>query len=572
MIRQPIVVTIGHIDHGKTTLLDKVRKTAVQSKEAGGITQAIGATEIPTDIVNRICGELLKKLNIKITVPGLLFIDTPGHEAFTAIRKRGSSIADLAILVIDINEGFQAQTDESVRILKEFKTPFLVAATKIDKIDGWIPDENACFIDSITKQPEWVTKKFDELFYKLVGQLSERGFDSERFDRVSDFSKTIVIVPCSGITGEGVPELLMALVGLSQTFLKKELETTKGIGKGSILEVKEVKGLGKTIDVILYDGETRKGDWLIVGGKEPVVTKIKALLKPHPLREIRVEKKFEHVDYVSAASGVKIAALNLDDVIAGSPVATVHDENDIEKVKDELQTGIEEIEFEKVGEGIILKADNLGSLEALIGVFKDKVPIKKAEIGKVLRKDVIEIEAVKDPLKKVIIAFNVDVDDLAAKEAKDRLLTIIHNNIIYKLTEGFEEFIKQQEERIKQEKLDAIVLPAKIKILPGHTFRVSDPAIVGIEVLAGTIKTGFKLQKDGKEIGTIRAIESENKALERAERGDKVAISIKGPIVGRHIREGDELATIISENDLKVLKELDMREEIELAKEILEIE
>jgi len=459
-----------------------------------------------------------------------------------------------------------------VRILKEFKTPFLVAATKIDKIDGWIPDENACFIDSITKQPEWVTKKFDELFYKLVGQLSERGFDSERFDRVSDFSKTIVIVPCSGITGEGVPELLMALVGLSQTFLKKELETTKGIGKGSILEVKEVKGLGKTIDVILYDGETRKGDWLIVGGKEPVVTKIKALLKPHPLREIRVEKKFEHVDYVSAASGVKIAALNLDDVIAGSPVATVHDENDIEKVKDELQTGIEEIEFEKVGEGIILKADNLGSLEALIGVFKDKVPIKKAEIGKVLRKDVIEIEAVKDPLKKVIIAFNVDVDDLAAKEAKDRLLTIIHNNIIYKLTEGFEEFIKQQEERIKQEKLDAIVLPAKIKILPGHTFRVSDPAIVGIEVLAGTIKTGFKLQKDGKEIGTIRAIESENKALERAERGDKVAISIKGPIVGRHIREGDELATIISENDLKVLKELDMREEIELAKEILEIE
>lgn len=572
MIRQPIVVTIGHIDHGKTTLLDKVRHTAVQAKEAGGITQAIGATEIPTDIVNKICGPLLERLKIKIGVPGLLFIDTPGHEAFTAIRKRGSSLADLAILVIDINEGFQAQTDESVRILKEFQTPFIVAATKIDRIDGWISNENECFIDTIGKQPEWVVQKFDEVFYKLVGQLSERGFESERFDRVDDFSKTVVIVPCSGITGEGVPEILMALVGLSQAFLKKNLEVTKGIGRGSILEVKEVKGLGKTIDVILYDGETRKGDWLIVGGKEPIVTKIKALLKPNPLKEIRVEKKFQNVDHVSAASGIKIAALNLDDVIAGSPIATVHNEKDIEKVKQELQTGIEQIEFEATGEGIILKADNLGSLEALVGVFKERVDIKKAEIGKVLRKDVMEIDAVKDRLKKVIIAFNVDVDVVAAKEAKDKSLKIVQNNIIYKLIEEFDGFIEEQKQMIRKEKLESIIMPAKIKLLPGHVFRVSGPAIVGIEVLAGTIKTGFKLQRNGKEIGTIKAIQSESKSVDKAVRGDKVAISIAEPTVGRHIKEGEELVTKISKDDLKVLQELDMTDEIQLAKEILVIE
>jgi translation initiation factor 5B len=566
MIRQPIVVTIGHVDHGKTTLLDKIRKTAVQSKEVGGITQAIGATEIPIDVVKKLCGPLLEKLKIKIEIPGLLFIDTPGHEAFTAIRKRGSSIADLAILVIDINEGFQAQTDESLQFLKEFKTPFLVAATKVDRIEGWIQNKGECFLDSFEKQPDWVKQSFDEKFYKLVGQLSERGFESERFDRVTDFKKTVAIVPCSGITGEGVSELLVVLAGLAQAFLKEQLEVSKGIGRGSILEVKELRGLGTTIDVILYDGEIKKGDWLIIGGKKPIVTKIKALLKPRPLKEIRIEKQFENIDYASAAAGVKIAAPDLDSVIAGSPIATVHEGGQIEELKKELQASVEEIEFEKAGEGIIIKADNLGSLEALIGIFKNKVAIKKADIGKVLRKDVLEIENVKDRLKKIIIAFNVDIDEIAAKEAGDKSINILQNNIIYKLTEGYEEFVKETEEKIKLEKLETITLPAKIKILPGHTFHVSHPAIVGVEVLAGTIKTGYKLKKNGKEIGEIKAIQSEGASIEKAVTGDKVAISVEGPVVGRHINEGDELATVITEDDLKVLKELKMSEEIELAR------
>ena len=571
MIRQPIVVTIGHVDHGKTTLLDKIRRTAVQSKEAGGITQAIGATEIPLDIVKRICGNLLQKLKIEIKIPGLLFIDTPGHEAFTAIRKRGSSIADLAILVIDINSGIQPQTDESIQILKQFKTPFLVAATKVDRIEGWIRNEGSCFFESIEKQPEWVRQKFDEKFYHLVGQLSERGFESERYDRVEDFKKTVAIVPCSGITGEGVPELLMMLTGLAQSFLKDELETSRGIGRGSILEVKEVRGLGSTIDVILYDGEIKKGDWLIVGGKKPIVTKIKALLKPKPLKEIRVEKQFDNIDYVFAAAGVKIAAPDLDDVIAGSPIATVHEGGQIEEIKKELQTGIEEIEFEKPVDGVILKADNLGSLEALIGIFKDRVEIKKAQTGKVLRKDVLEIDAVKDPLRKIIVAFNVGIDEVAAQYAKDKSIKIIQNNIIYKLTEGYEKFIEEIKEKIRLQKLETITMPAKIKILPGHVFRASNPAIVGVEVLAGTIKSGFRLQKEGKEIGEIKAIQSENKSLEKLESGEKAAISIEGPTVGRHIMEGDELTTVISEKDLKVLEELKLNAEIQLAKQILGI-
>jgi translation initiation factor 5B len=533
------------------------------------LTQHVGASYIPADTIQKTCGKLLERFNIKIEIPGLLFIDTPGHAAFITIRKRGSSIADLAILVIDITEGVQEQTDESIKILKHFKTPFVVAATKIDKIEGWIPNQNECFLDSFSKQPEWVKQKFDEKFYRLLGQLSERGFESERFDRITDFKKTVAIVPCSGISGEGISDLLVVLAGLAQTFLKKELETTRGIGKGSILEVKELRGLGTTIDVILYDGEMKRGDWLIIGGKQPIVTKIKALLKPPPLRELRIEKQFENVDYVYAAAGIKIAAPDLEKAIAGSPIATVHEGGQIEQIKKELQAGIEEIEFEKTGEGIILKADSLGSLEALIGMFKDRVTIKKAEIGKVMRKDVIEIGNVNDPYKKIIIAFNVEIDDIAAKEAKDKGINVLQSNVIYTLLEGYEDFLKVQEERIRLQKLETITLPARIKLLPGHIFHASNPAIVGVEVLAGTIKAGYKLKKNGREIGEIKAIQSEGASVEKAVIGGKVAISIEGPIVGRQIEEGDELTTVITEDDLKVLEELNMKEEIELAKEIL---
>jgi translation initiation factor 5B len=571
MIRQPIVVTVGHSDHGKTTLLDRIRGTTVTATEVGFLTQHVGASYIPIDTIKKICGPLLEKLNIKIEIPGLLFIDTPGHAAFTAIRRRGSSIADLAILVIDITEGIQEQTDESINILKEFKTPFVVAATKIDRIEGWIQQKTTSFLDSFSKQPEWVKQNSEDKTYKLVGQLSERGFESERFDRVTDFKKTIAIVPCSGITGEGIAELLAMLSGLAQTFLKKELEVSKGIGRGSILEVREVRGLGKTIDVILYDGEIRRGDWLIIGGKEPIVTKIKTLLKPPPLKEIRIEKQFENIDYISAAAGIKISAPGLEDVIAGSPIATTSNERQLEEIKKELQAGIEEIEFEEMGEGVILKADTLGSLEALIGIFKDKVSIKKAEIGNVLRKDVIEIESVRDPLKKIIIAFNVGVDEVASKEAKDKDITILSNKVIYQLIEDYDVFVKQQEEKIRLEKLESITLPARIKILLGHTFHVSNPATVGVEVLEGTVKPGYRLQKKGKEIGLIKAIQSENISLTKASRGDKVAVSIEGPIVGRQIREGDELETIITEDDLRVLEELKLNEDIRLAKEILGI-
>ncbi len=568
MIRQPIVCVLGHVDHGKTTLLDSIRGSGVAEGEVGRITQHIGASELPKKVIEKVCGDLLEKMKIKLNIPGLLFIDTPGHEAFTTLRKRGGSIADLAVLVVDINEGFQPQTDESLTFLKEFKTPFLVAATKIDKIFGWIRKPKACFLESFKDQPERVKKELEEKIYKLVGELSERGFEAERFDRVSDFAKQVCIVPTSGISGEGIPELLVILCGLAQKYLKNKLEIEKGVGKGSVLEVKEFKGLGTTIDVILYDGEIKKGDYLVIGGTEKekvIVTKIRALLKPEPLKELRVEKKFLQVDSVSAAAGIKISAPGLEEVIAGSPIRAVRTEKDLEKAKEEVEKEIEEIEIETEGEGVLVKTDTLGSLEALIKILKElNIPIRKAKVGNITKSDILEIKTLEEP---IIFAFNSKILPEAEEALKGSGVKIFKSNIIYKIIEDYQEW-KEEEEKKKEEKiLESAIRPGKVKVLPGCVFRQSKPAIFGVEVLAGTIKPNYILRSDDKIIGEIKQIQLRGENVKEAKIGDKVAISMEGVTMGRQIKENDILEVVLNDKDLKILEKIKNKlreDEIEL--------
>ena len=175
-IRQPIITVLGHVDHGKTSVLDYLRGTTLADREAGKITQHIGATEVPLDKIKESCGELLDLFKLEFNIPGLLFIDTPGHEAFSNLRKRGGSIADIAVLVIDINQGIQPQTRESIEILKSFKVPFIIAANKVDLITGW-NSKDKIFIKNLKNQAENVTKYFNNNFYKILGNLSEMGFE-----------------------------------------------------------------------------------------------------------------------------------------------------------------------------------------------------------------------------------------------------------------------------------------------------------------------------------------------------------------------------------------------------------
>jgi translation initiation factor 5B len=536
-------------------LLDCIRGTAVTKLEPGELTQHIGASFITKKVIEDLSKDLLKKMKISIEIPGLLFIDTPGHAAFISMREKGCNVADLAILVVDVNEGFQEQTYESLKILKEYKVPFIVAATKIDKITGWRDQKTTSFLESISKQSEDVVEELDKKIYMIVSSLAEYNFDSERFDRVTDFTKQIAIVPVSSITKEGIAELLAILAGLAQKFLKDRIKCS-GKTKGIILEVKEVKGLGLTLDIILYDGKLSREDYLIIGGKEPIVTKVKALLLPRPLQEIRVEKKFINVDEVNAAAGVKVVAQNLEKAIAGMPIRATKDEKEIPKLVEEVK--IEKyVEFEKDPNGVIIKADTVGSLEAMVKLLKEaNIPIRKADIGSINREDFIEGELIQDKYRKVILAFNIKVDEETINEARNFGLKIFSSNVIYRIIDEYKKWMEEEKRKEIETKLEILPRPVKIRVIPGAVFRNSKPAIFGVDVVEGTLKPGITLKREGKIVGKVKEIQSEGRTIQKAIKGERVAISIEEAVVGRNVFENDVLISELSREEVEKLKEV----------------
>jgi len=559
-IRQPIVCVLGHVDTGKTLLLDKIRKTSVQAREAGGMTQHIGASFFPLETLKQMIGSLLSAFKGEIEIPGLLVIDTPGHEAFTNLRRRGGSVADIAILVIDVLRGFEAQTYECIEILKTRKTPFLVAANKIDRIPGWKSYPDTPFLKSYQLQDKYVQEDLDNRLYEIIGTFSRLGFRADRFDRIKDFTRTVAIVPTSAKTGEGIVELLAVLVGLTQQYLKKRLQTTAGPAKGTVLEVKEEPGLGVTLNTIIYDGTLKRDDLIVVGGKEkPIVTRVRAILVPKPLDEIRDPRdKFSSVDFVSAAAGVKIVAPELEGALAGAPLYVVPEGEDVEKYVKLVSEEIEKVKISTDVDGVVLKADTLGSLEAIAEYLRRQgVPIRLADIGDVSKRDVTEASIVKEhePLYGVVLAFNVKVLPDAEEEAKNVGVQIFKEKIIYHLIDNYVSWLKAQREAKLAAEFEKLVKPGKIRILEGYVFRRAKPAIIGVEVLAGRIKPKYSLVRaeDGEEVGEIQQIQEKGKALPEAKQGMQVAISLDKPIVGRHIFENDVLYVRVPEAHAKAL-------------------
>jgi translation initiation factor 5B len=559
-IRQPIVCVLGHVDTGKTLLLDKIRKTSVQAREVGGITQHIGASFFPVETLRQLVGPLLSMVKAEIEIPGLLIIDTPGHEAFTNLRRRGGSVADIAILVIDVLRGFEAQTYECIEILKARKTPFLVAANKIDRIPGWKSYPDTPFMKVYQLQDPYVREDLDNRLYDIIGVFSRLGFRADRFDMIRDFTKTIAIVPTSAKTGEGLTELLMVLVGLTQQYLRSRLQTTEGAAKGTVLEVKEEPGLGLTVNTIIYDGVLQRDNLIVVGGKErPIVTRVRAILVPKPLDEIRDPRdKFSSVDSVSAAAGVKIVAPDLEGALAGAPLYAVPQGEELDRYVRLVSEEVERIRIATDVDGVVLKADTLGSLEAIAeNLRKNNVPIRLADVGDVSKRDVTEASVVKEhePLYGVILAFNVKVLSDAEEEALNKGVQIFREKIIYHLIENYLSWLKMQHEAKIEEEFEKLVKPGKIRVLEGYIFRRAKPAIFGVEILAGRIKPKYALVRaeDGKDLGEIQQIQEKGQALSEAKQGTQVAISMDKPIVGRHIFEKDILYVKVPEADAKAL-------------------
>ncbi|WP_296876698.1 translation initiation factor IF-2 [uncultured Methanobrevibacter sp.] len=579
-IRSPIVSVLGHVDHGKTTLLDYIRGSTIADKEAGGITQHIGATEIPNDTIEEICGNFISRLTIKDLIPGLFFIDTPGHAAFTSLRKRGGALADLAVLIVDINDGFKPQTYEALNILKMYKTPFIVVANKIDMLFGWETHEGASFKESFNQQAPSVQQALDTKVYEIVGTLHKEGFQSERFDRISNFASQISIIPISARSGEGIIEVLAMLLGLAQEYLTEQLEINEDApAKGTVLEIKEEVGLGLTIDSIIYDGVLRTNDEiaLMTSSNEVLTTKIRSILRPLPLEEMRdSKKKFQKFDEVVAAAGIKIAAPNLDDVVSGSPLRVLSDK---ENVEEEILKEIEDITISTEDEGILVKADTLGSLEAIVKLLRElEIPIREADIGDVNRRDIINssIALNEDDSHGAIIAFNVDVNTNSQEDLENSDVKLFKGDVIYQIIEDYEAWIDEMEQAKKKAFYDAIIKPAKFMSLPKLVFRQSKPAIIGIESISGTVKQGQTvINKNGEIVGVIASMEDKGETLPSIPRGQRVAMAIKDAVVGKHFDEGDELYVDIPEKHYKFIerefKEKLTEDEFETLYEFVEI-
>ena len=558
-LRTPIVAVLGHVDHGKTTLLDKIRGSAVTEGEAGAITQHIGATAVPLDVISDLSGSLVDPDDFDL--PGLLFIDTPGHHSFSTLRSRGGALADIAILVVDVNDGFQPQTLEAIDILKRTQTPFVVAANKVDTVPGWNPQPDTPIQQSIEAQSERAEGDMNERLYELIGQMSDHGFSSDMYWRVQNFRSNIGVVPVSAMTGEGLPDLLAVMMGLSQRYMKEEMSIdTQGPGAGTVLEVKEERGFGTTIDVVLYDGTVRESDQIVVGGlNEPIVTDVRALLQPRPLAEIRTEKRFEQVDEVVAATGIKIAAPDLDDAMAGAPVRVVRN-RPVEDVIAEVQAELAEIEVTTEEQGVVVKADTLGSLEAIADALDDaEVPIVRAEVGDVAPRDIAVADTANEREHEVVLAFNVDVLPDAKRRAEETGVRLFEDDVIYQLVEDYEAFSEEIHAAQQETVLDKIARPARFQVLQDHTFRQSDPAVVGVEVLSGTLKRNSRVVKwagnEPTRVGQLKSIQDEGEDIDELRAGERAAVSIDGPTVGRQIQEGDELWTEVPEKHAKILEQ-----------------
>ncbi len=572
-IRQPIVTVCGHVDHGKTSILDCLRDSCIQEGECGGITQKISFTSYPMSQMKAAC-PLIEKSGIRINIPGFLLIDTPGHAAFTNLRKRGGSLADLAILVVDINEGIKPQTAEVIQILKLHKTPFLIALNKIDNISGWRANIDKPIKESVESQGTNVKQIFDERYMTLIGSLNSFGLDSDLYYNISDFTKKIALMPCSARTKEGIPELIMMLCGLSQKYLTDKLRIGKD-PKGVLLEIKKEKS-NNYIEAILYDGELKKTDEIAIANfnteKDPIVTKIRILEEIEPLCA-----KFKHQEIVKASTGIRMQLIEKQEVLPGMPFEIY--KNNLKELKEKFTKEIsDKIKTKK--QGIIAKADSLGSIEALLFLLENQnIPVLKVGIGNINKSDAISAKANIEinELNAIIVGFNVDVDEDAKDLIRDqgKNIKVITNEVVYKLIEDLIDWRTEKQKEIEKKRLMELAGICKVKVLHQYVFRNTSPAIFGVKIEAGKLKQQMNLiDENGEKVGKIKNIESERKSVHEAGEGIEVAVSMPGINFERAMKNRNFLYSELGESqfrNFKKNKDLLSGNEMKTLQEIAEI-
>ncbi|XP_077243402.1 uncharacterized protein LOC143883952 [Tasmannia lanceolata] len=568
-LRSPICCILGHVDTGKTKLLDSIRRTNVQEGEAGGITQQIGATYFPAENIRERTKEL--KADAKLRVPGLLVIDTPGHESFSNLRSRGSGLCDIAILVVDIMHGLEPQTIESLNLLKMRKTEFIVALNKVDRLYGWKTCPNAPIVKAMKQQSNDVQMEFKSRLTGIITQFKEQGLNTELYYKNREMGETFSIVPTSAISGEGIPDMLLLLVQWTQKTMEEKLMFVSEV-QCTVLEVKVIEGLGTTIDVVLVNGMLHEGDQIVVCGMQgPIVTTIRALLTPHPMKELRVKGSYLHHKELKAAQGIKITAQGLEHAIAGTALYVVGSDDDLDDIKESAMQDMKSVmsRIDKSGEGVCVQASTLGSLEALLEFLKSpavNIPVSGINIGPVHKRDVMKASVMLERNKEyaTILAFDVKVTPEARELADETGVKIFIADIIYHLFDQFKAYIDKLKEEKKKDAAEEAVFPCVLQIMPNCIFNKKDPIVLGVDVIEGIAKVGTPICIPSKEyidIGRIASIEINHKQVDVAKKGQKVAIKIVGSnpeeqqkMYGRHFEIDDELVSRISRDSIDVLK------------------
>jgi translation initiation factor 5B len=556
-LREPIVSLLGHVDHGKTTLLDRIAGSARAAREAGGITQHIGAIEVPGATVRRLAEGVLSRE--QLVVPGLLFVDTPGHRSFETMRRRGGALSDLAILVIDAREGVMPQTKESIQILKREKTPFAVALTKVDLLAGWRKVvAPVSLVEQITRSGNDFSKLLDARVYSVAEELDQLGFSADRFDRVRDFTRNVGIVPVSAKTGVGVPELIALLVGLSQRFLARELVLVREGGEATILERSDQKGVGPVGSIIVYRGRLKVGDEIVVTGRnEPFASRVRGIYRPAPARDGRSSRaaRLESLEEVVAAAGVYLAAPGIEEAMPGGLLRVVHGPEEIEAVRLELAAASRPV-AELAESGVAIFADTLGGLEALAFECGDKkIPVHEAGVGPVSRSTVMRQATVHEPTHRAVIAFGVPVLPDAVAEAGEAV-RVFRADVMYRAIEEYLTWRQQRQREVDLARWAELVRPAKLEVLEGFVFRASKPAIVGVRVLGGVLRPGVRLMRsDGTEVGLLKGLQRENTSVPEAPEGTELAASIDGAVFGRNLKARDVLWVSLPEAAARALKD-----------------
>ena len=565
-LRSPVICVMGHVDTGKTKILDKLRNTNVQDNEAGGITQQIGATNVPLSAI-KTQTRMVEGLD-KIKIPGLLIIDTPGHESFSNLRSRGSSNCDMAILVVDIMHGLEQQTVESIKMLKERKVPFVVALNKIDRLYQWESDDGKDVEDLIKSQKRHVQQEFQKQVELVAVQFAEKELNVKLFYENDNPREYVSMVPTSAHSGDGMGNLMAMVVKSCEKYLAKRLAFSNEL-QCTVLEVKDSLGLGMTVDVLLVNGKLSCGDTIVLAGQEgPIVTTIKGLHQPEPMKELRVKNAFKQRSQVCGAQGVRISAKDLGKALAGTQLLVARNEDEVEVLKSEAQSEVDAVlkNIKVSDKGVYVQASTIGSLEALLEFLKSSnIPYSGINIGPVHKRDVdrarVMVERSGCEEWAIVLAFDVKVSREAREHAESVGVKIFTADIIYHLQEAFinhREKIKQQK---REEHKDEVVMPCKLKIVSVIAKRA--PIIVGVRVEAGELRRGTPVVALEKKlfigrVSSIRSVKDED--LESASANEEVSVRIdacagEAPrMVGRHFDESGLLVSRISRDSIELMK------------------